>query len=332
MNTVFFISVVFFTNECYKHINFIKYIDQCNIVSFSLMLQYAFSQNPDWSQSPLYSFSWHTCSIDTRIHVFRNYRKETGKTKVFATVYSTVHEHTEKPVENISIVSSEALLSVKLRVYGIAKIRPIQQSRTQTQWDEMRWSPDGSWEWVVVIGPCGLRQQSFGTDTRPMTERVRTFNSTTLKMRALFKTTCIQARRMVKEALWWNPESKQSRQWWASISSLFLVCWINRHSECDYRGYDDYKSVIQVKKTQLSHYEMHWCSRDEMHTGFISTSVLNKGCIFWERSKITKQDGKSTRFTFTKQSDDCIYNIQPKKKGILQLSFLSFYSFLWKGH
>lgn len=47
MNTVFFISVVFFTNECYKHINFIKYIDQCNIVSFSLMLQYAFSQNPD---------------------------------------------------------------------------------------------------------------------------------------------------------------------------------------------------------------------------------------------------------------------------------------------
>lgn len=57
---------------------------------------------------------------------------------------------------------------------------------------------------------------------------------------------------------------------------------------------------------------------DEMCTG----SVLNKGCIFWERSKITKQDGeKSTRFTFTKQSDDCIYNIQPKKKGILQLSF-----------
>lgn len=59
-------------------------------------------------------------------------------------------------------------------------------------------------------------------------------------------------------------------------------------------------------------------SCDEMCTG----SVLNKGGIFWERSKITKQDGgKSTRFTFTKQSDDCIYNIQPKKKGILQLSF-----------
>lgn len=48
-----------------------------------------------------------------------------GENQVFSTVYSTVHEHTETPVENISIVSSEALLRVKLHVYGIAKIRPI---------------------------------------------------------------------------------------------------------------------------------------------------------------------------------------------------------------
>ncbi len=85
-----------------------------------------------------------------------------------------------------------------------------------------------------------------------------------------------------------------------------------------------------MKKTQLSHYEMHWCSRDEMHTGFISTSVLNKGCIFWERSKITKQDGKSN-VHFHKQSDDCIYNIQPKKKGYCSFLFCPFTRFFEKG-
>ncbi len=137
MNTVFLFQLSFLQMNAINT-NFIKYIDQCNIVSFSLMLQYAFSQNPDWSQSPLYSFSWHTCSIDTRIHVFRNYRKETGKTKVFATVYSTVHEHTEKPVENISIVSSEALLSV-LNYVCTALLKSDPSSSPEPKHNEMRW-------------------------------------------------------------------------------------------------------------------------------------------------------------------------------------------------
>lgn len=192
------------------------------------------------------SFSWHTCSIDSRIHVLG----EKGENRsVGHSIQHTVHEHTQKPVENISIVSSEALLSVKLCVYGIANIRSIWWMR-----DEMRWSPDVSREGLVVIGPCRLRQQSFGTDTRPTTERcVRTSNSTTLKIRVLFKSTCIQARRMETEALWWILKSKPSRQGWASMFSslFFLVCWINRHSERDYRGYGDYKSVIQVNKTLL---------------------------------------------------------------------------------
>lgn len=47
-----------------------------------------------------------------------------GENKVFATVYNTLHEHTKKPVENISIVSSEALLLVKLYVMSLLKSDP----------------------------------------------------------------------------------------------------------------------------------------------------------------------------------------------------------------
>lgn len=157
---------------------------------------------------------------------------------MLATVYSTVHEHTEKPVENISIVSSEALLSVKLRVYGIAKIRPTQRSRIQTvepmttRWDGLQIQKRmGCCDWTLQFEATVLWYRHKANDRTLAKRCVRTFNSTTLKMRVLLESTCIQARRMVKEALWWNLKSKQSRQWWSSIFSFFLVCWINRHSE-----------------------------------------------------------------------------------------------------
>lgn len=180
---------------------------------------------------PLYSVSWHTCSNVTR------------KNQVFATVYSTVHEHTETPVDTLALSAVKPCNGLNY-VYVIAKLRPIQQSRT----DEMRW--DGLHE----NGLLWLDLRSFGTDIRPMTECVRTFNSTTLKMRALFKTTCTQAPRMVIEALWWNPKSKQSRQWWSMFSSLFF----GMLDKQTFWGYEDYKSVIQVNKTQLSRCGRLW--------------------------------------------------------------------------
>lgn len=110
MNTVFFISIFFFTNECYKHKlhQIYRSVQHCSFLVYATVCFLAESR---LTPAPF--------NLSTDTHVastlgFRIYRKEMKN--VFGTVYNTVHEHTKKPVENISIVSSEALLLVKLHV------------------------------------------------------------------------------------------------------------------------------------------------------------------------------------------------------------------------